>query len=119
MVQRRGQPRLLEESLAEARVFGELRSYQLQRHRPLEREVSGAVHDAHAAAPDERLDPVAREPRAWSEARAHGVLPVSDHPNRVRVSGGASPPGRGPLLTISVGAGGASTREVRSRPSPS
>jgi hypothetical protein len=55
------QPRLDEEALAKVRIFGQLRSEQLERHRPLERQVVGAVDDAHAAAADELLQPIARD----------------------------------------------------------
>ena len=67
MVERRGEPRLAQEALAEALVLGELGRDQLERDRPLEREVGRAVDDAHAAAADHLLDAVARERRAGRE----------------------------------------------------
>ena len=59
VVDRGGQPRLAQEALAEALVLGELGGEDLQRHRPLECEVVGAVDDAHPAAADQRFQPVA------------------------------------------------------------
>ena len=42
-----------------SRVLGQSRREQLERHRPLERQIVGAVDDAHAAAADFLLEPVA------------------------------------------------------------
>ena len=64
MVERGGQPRLGQEPLAEALVVGQLRREQLQRHVAVEREIVGAVDDAHPAAAEQRLQPVAGELRA-------------------------------------------------------
>ena len=64
VVDRGGQPRLAQEPLAEALVRGQLRGQQLQRHPALQAQVLGQVDDAHAAAAEQRLDPVAGQHRA-------------------------------------------------------
>ena len=61
VVDRRGQPRLAQEPLSERVVAGELGCDQLQRDRPVERELGRAVDDAHPAAADDAFDPVAGE----------------------------------------------------------
>ena len=61
MLERRRQPRLAQEALAEAHVLGEVRREQLQRDVAVEREIVGAIDDAHPAAAEQRLDPVAGE----------------------------------------------------------
>ena len=52
VLDRGGQPRLALEALAEHRVLRALGRDQLDRHRALERQLGGAVDDAHATAPD-------------------------------------------------------------------
>ena len=64
MLERRGHPRLGQEPLAERDVFGEVRREQLQRDVAVEREIVGAVDDAHPAAAEERLQPVAGKLRS-------------------------------------------------------
>src|ERR671934_55536 len=54
-----GDARLAQEALAEALVLGQLGGEQLERHLASEAQVLGAVDDAHAAAPEQGLDPVA------------------------------------------------------------
>ncbi len=56
-----GDPPLLLESLAEARVVGELGGQDLQRHLAPVLELLGEVDDAHPAAADQALDAEARE----------------------------------------------------------
>ena len=56
-----GQPRFAQEPLAEGVVAGELGCDELQRDRPIERELGRAVDDAHPTAADDALDPVAGE----------------------------------------------------------
>ena len=71
VVDRRGQPRLAQEPLAEAHVLGQLRREDLQRDVAVEREVVGAVDDAHPAAAEQRLQPVAGQLRAETRIHAH------------------------------------------------
>ena len=74
-----GHPRLPEEALAEAGVLRELGRDHLERDLAPEGEFLRAVDRAHAAAPDERLDVVARE-----LAPDHRVgAPPSSHPSSV------------------------------------
>ena len=54
-----GEAGLAQEALAEAGPVDQLAGDHLQRHRPVEAEVGGAVDDAHAAARDQLFDPVA------------------------------------------------------------
>jgi hypothetical protein len=61
VVDRGGEAGLAQEALAEPFVFRELGSENLQRHRPFEREVVGAVDHPHPAPADQRLDPIAGE----------------------------------------------------------
>jgi hypothetical protein len=56
--------RLARETLVEALVEREVRGDELQRDRPLEPQVIGAVDDSHSAPSDELLDAVAEELRA-------------------------------------------------------
>ena len=76
MVERCGEPRLAQEAGAEALVLGQLRRDQLERDGTLERQVGRPVDDAHAAAADQRLHPVAGEGRARSERCLHGLRRV-------------------------------------------
>jgi hypothetical protein len=59
VVERGGEPRLADESLAEPLVLGQLRREDLQGHLPLEPVVFGEVDDAHPAATEGAHDPVA------------------------------------------------------------
>ena len=61
MLERGRHPRLREEALAERHVVREMRREQLQRDITVEREIVRAVDDAHPAAADQRLDPIAGE----------------------------------------------------------
>jgi hypothetical protein len=67
MVDRRGHPRLSLEPLAEALVAGAVRRQQLQRDRPAEAQLGGAVDHAHAAAAGDRFDAAAGELGTWFE----------------------------------------------------
>ena len=67
VVDRRGHARLALEALAEAGVGGAVRDDQLDGHRPAERELRRAVHDAHAAAAGDRLDAAAGDLGAWEQ----------------------------------------------------
>jgi hypothetical protein len=53
--------RLSDEAGAEALVERKVGRHELQRHRALQSQVVGTVDDAHAAPPDQLLDPVAEE----------------------------------------------------------
>ena len=75
VVEPRGEPRLAQEALAEPLALGELAGDHLQRHRPFEAEVGGAVDDAHPAAGDQRVDPVAGDGRADGEVCHRAVIP--------------------------------------------
>ena len=61
MVDGGGQPRFAQKALAERVVAGELGCDQLQRDRPIERELGRTVDDAHATAADDAFDQVAGE----------------------------------------------------------
>ena len=76
MVERGGEAWLAQEAGTERLVLGQLRRDQLQRDRALERQVDRPVDDAHAAAADQRLDPVAGEGRARSERCLHRLRRV-------------------------------------------
>ena len=69
MVDRRGQLGLTEEAVAERVVLGEIDGQELQRDPPLEPQVLGEVDHAHAAQAEQRLDPVAGEPRCRPSGR--------------------------------------------------
>jgi hypothetical protein len=51
-------PRLTLEALAELRLLSQLGNDHLERHDAVEVEIARAVHDSHAAAPDDRLEPM-------------------------------------------------------------
>ena len=80
MLDRGRQPRLAQEALAERHVVGELRGEQLQRDVAVEREVVGAVDDAHAAAADQRLDPIAGELGADARVAEAGMFSFRRRP---------------------------------------
>ena len=61
MLERHGELRLAGEALVEALVERELGRDELQRDRPLQPQVVGAIDDAHPAPADQLLDPVAEE----------------------------------------------------------
>ncbi len=86
-----GEPRLAQEALAEAVAVGELAGDHLQRHRPLEAEVGGAVDDPHPAAGEQLFDPVAGDLRADREFPHIRVI-SSD---RARASGAPHGPREG------------------------
>ena len=119
VIERRGEPRLLEKTGSEMLVLRELGRDQLQRDRPLQRQIPRAVHDAHPAASHQRLHSIPGKRGARADRQDHQVAPVRDQLKRVRASAGARPPGRGPLRTRTVGAGGASAISSRTCPSPS
>src|SRR5215208_25208 len=109
MVERRGEARLAEETGAEALVLRQLRRDQLERHGALERQVCRPVDDAHAAATDQRLDPVAGESRARSERCLHRLRRVrAERTIRSRswkAAGGRRPRRRPPAVTLATSAG--------------
>ncbi len=55
------EPRLAEEPLPERVVPGELGSDELQRDRPVERQLGRSVHDSHSTPSNDAFDPVAGE----------------------------------------------------------
>lgn len=61
MIDRRGEPRLVEEARPEPLVLAELGSEQLQRHPATQIQVRGAIDDAHPAPPDHPLEAIATE----------------------------------------------------------
>jgi hypothetical protein len=67
VVDRRGQPRLALEALAERRVRGAVGGDQLQRDRPAEAKLRRAVDDAHAAGAEQLLDAAAGELRSGGQ----------------------------------------------------
>ena len=73
VVERRGQARLAQETVAKLRVVSEIAREQLQRHGAFEPAVEGPVDLPHPAAADQRLETVA------GEAQACGGWPLSVH----------------------------------------
>ncbi len=71
VVERGRQPRFAQKAVPEALVLCQLGRDQLQRDRPLEPKVGGAVDDAHPAASDEAFDPVVGEGRPSGELETH------------------------------------------------
>ena len=69
LLERGREPRLTQEALTEALVFGELGRDELERHTPLEPGILGKVDDAHAASPEPGLEPVAG--KLGADARIH------------------------------------------------
>jgi hypothetical protein len=67
VVDRRRHPRLAREALAKLGVAGAFGGDDLQRDRPLQVELDGAVDDAHAAAGDDALDAAAAKQLAWAQ----------------------------------------------------
>jgi hypothetical protein len=67
MLEGGGQPRLANEPLAEALVFGEIRGQDLERDPPFQAQVFGEIHDAHPTAAEHRLDPISGELGTWTE----------------------------------------------------
>ena len=61
VLERHGELRLAREALAEALIERQLGRHQLQRDRPLQPQVEGAVDDAHPTAADQLVDPIADE----------------------------------------------------------
>src|SRR5262249_42672108 len=80
MLQRRGELRLAEETLAESVVLAELRCEELQRDLSLQTKIVGAVDDAHPAPTENALQVVLAEPRS------DAVLSQNRHGSRVRPS---------------------------------
>ncbi len=64
VLESRGETRLAEEAAAELLVVGELAGDHLERHRPLQGQLGRPVDDPHAAAGDQRVEPVAAKRRA-------------------------------------------------------
>ena len=77
MVERGGELRLAQEALSEAPVLGQLRCEQLEGDLAVERKVVGPVDDAHPAAAEQRLDPVAEELRADARVCRGGHDPAA------------------------------------------
>ena len=75
VVEARREPRLAQQSLAEALVVGERFREELERDRPLEPNVARAVDVAHATAPDEGLDLVAGDDVAWRDSPSYRHVP--------------------------------------------
>ncbi len=81
LVERGSGPRLALEALAEVRVVGVLARDQLERDDAAEREVGGAVDDAHAAPPRDFLDSVSGELGAARKI-CHVPLYIAVQPRR-------------------------------------
>src|SRR5262245_36274877 len=64
MLERRGDPRLAQEALAEALVACKRWSEDLQRHAPTQRSLLRRVHRPHRTATEQRLDSIAGDDRA-------------------------------------------------------
>jgi len=84
VVERRRDPALGLEPLAERRVVGELGRDQLQRHGPLEVDVECPVDDAHPAAAGQLLDLVGGEHRSWRELGHSQVVMQTVRANKRR-----------------------------------
>ena len=73
MLQRGSHPRLGQKPLAERDVLGEVRREQLQRDVTVEREIASPVDDAHPAAAEQRLQPIAGQLRPDGESAEAGM----------------------------------------------
>ena len=82
VLDRGGDPRLLGEAPGEDLFGGRLGRDQLQRHAPLEAGLDRQVEDAHAAAAEAALDPVAGELVARATARSSREPQPSLNPSR-------------------------------------
>ncbi len=71
VLHRRGRPGLGEEAAPRERVLRQIGRDHLQRDIALQLELAREVHDAHAALPDDTLDPAPSDDRAGSQ-HAHG-----------------------------------------------
>ena len=71
MVERRREPRLAKQPLAEALVVGELGGEELERDRPVEAGVAGAVDLAHPTPAGQFLDEVPGEPFPAGQSLVH------------------------------------------------
>jgi hypothetical protein len=97
VVQRGGHPGFLDEALPELLAVGEVGREQLQRDLAAEAHVLGAVHDRHAAAADQGIDPVVGDHAARFEGchrsgcSGHVNLWVSGGSVTSRVTSGARP----------------------------
>ena len=80
VVDRGGDHRLAPEALAEARVLGVLGQDQLEGDLALERELLGAVDDAHVAVADDLLDAAPGEDRARAGARRRAARSAAGRP---------------------------------------
>ena len=92
VIDRRGESRLRQEARAEASILGQVRGQQLQRYLAPQTQVLGAVHHAHAAATEERLDAIT--PQMGSDAGSrHGApaLLAGARPAYARVSRAQAP----------------------------
>ena len=83
VVERRGGLRLAHEALAARRVADRRRRQHLERHRPLEPSVEGAVDDAHAAGAHLVADRVARQARPAGQLHALEPPPDCDEAGSV------------------------------------
>ena len=88
VLERHGELRLAREAFAEALIERQLGRHELQRDRPFQPQVVGAVDDAHAAAADQLLDPIADEVGADLDlgGRAHWWHLVDNRGPRPRAS---------------------------------
>jgi hypothetical protein len=79
VIDRRRQARLRQETLAKAVVLRQLRRQELQRHPPTEPQILRTVDGTHAAAPDQRLQPVTTQlrPNRGTRSHGHGEVPSS------------------------------------------
>ena len=64
MIERGREARLAQEALVERAIVRKLGRDQLQRDRPVERELGRPVDDPHAAATDDTVDPIAGQLRS-------------------------------------------------------
>ncbi len=95
MVDRRREPRLGDEALAEARLARTLGGDELERDRPPERLLGRLVDDPHPAAADEPDDPVPGDDRA--DQRPPTARAVAAAPMRSASAANASSIGSTPL----------------------
>ena len=77
MVEGSRQPRLDEEALAEVGILRELWGEQLEGHAALQRQIVGAVDDAHAAAADDFVEPISRQLRTDAHSKRETLKPGS------------------------------------------
>ena len=117
MIERRREPRLAGEALAEARVGGVPGGDHLDRHLALEARLLGAVHDAHAAAAEQLLEPEAAD--LVGERRQRGLGGLLGNRCRGSARGAARVRASTPMTPGRQATSGCTTGTIRPVPNSS